>query len=42
MPASREEIARAKEEGIEILPSWGLGKVIEENGIVKEWNSSAV
>ena len=35
MPASREEIARAKEEGIEILPSWGLGKVIEENGIVK-------
>lgn len=35
MPASREEIARAKEEGIEILPSWGLGKVIEENGVVK-------
>ena len=35
MPASREEIARAREEGIEILPSWGLGRVIEEDGIVK-------
>ncbi len=35
MPASREEIARAKEEGIVIMPSWGLGKVIEEDGIVK-------
>lgn len=35
MPASREEIARAREEGIIIMPSWGLGKVVEENGIVK-------
>ena len=35
MPASREEIERAKEEGVSIMPSWGLSKVIEENGVVK-------
>jgi len=32
MPASEEEIARAKEEGIEIDPGWGLSKVVEKNG----------
>lgn len=35
MPASKEEIARAEEEGVVIMPSWGLSKVIEENGVVK-------
>ncbi|NLA86530.1 MAG: FAD-dependent oxidoreductase, partial [Clostridiales bacterium] len=35
MPASAEEIARAEEEGIEIIPGWGLSKVVEENGKVK-------
>lgn len=35
MPASVEEIARAREEGIVIMPSWGLGKVVEEHGIVQ-------
>jgi NADPH-dependent glutamate synthase beta subunit-like oxidoreductase len=35
MPASAEEIARAEEEGIVIMPSWGLSKVVEENGVVK-------
>jgi NADPH-dependent glutamate synthase beta subunit-like oxidoreductase/CO/xanthine dehydrogenase FAD-binding subunit len=35
MPASSEEIARAEEEGIIIMPSWGLSRVIEENGVVK-------
>ena len=35
MPASREEIARAEEEGVIIMPSWGLSRVVEENGIVK-------
>jgi len=34
MPAGREEIARAREEGIEIMPSWGLSKVLSENGKV--------
>lgn len=34
MPAGAEEIARAKEEGIEIMPSWGLSRVISENGKV--------
>ena len=32
MPASEEEIARAREEGIEIDPGWGLSKVVEEGG----------
>lgn len=35
MPAGKEEIARAREEGIEIMPSWGLSRVISENGKVK-------
>ena len=35
MPASAEEIARAKEEGIVIMNSWGLSKVIEEGGTVR-------
>jgi NADPH-dependent glutamate synthase beta subunit-like oxidoreductase len=35
MPASAEEIARAEEEGITIMPSWGLSKVVEDGGIVK-------
>jgi len=34
MPASAEEIARAEAEGITILPSWGLSRVIEEDGAV--------
>ncbi|MCL2162937.1 MAG: FAD-dependent oxidoreductase, partial [Oscillospiraceae bacterium] len=35
MPASSEEIARAKEEGVVIMPSWGLVGVVEEGGAVK-------
>lgn len=35
MPASKEEIARAEEEGITIMPSWGLGRVIEEDNNVR-------
>ncbi len=35
MPASSEEIARAEEEGIIIMPSWGLSRVVEENGAVR-------
>ncbi|MBN2039429.1 MAG: FAD-dependent oxidoreductase [Spirochaetes bacterium] len=35
MPASSEEITRAEEEGIIIMPSWGLSRVVEENGVVK-------
>ena len=35
MPASKEEIARAKEEGIIIMPSYGLSKVISEGNAVK-------
>ena len=31
MPASREEVERAKEEGIILMPSWGLSKVVTEN-----------
>jgi NADPH-dependent glutamate synthase beta subunit-like oxidoreductase len=34
MPASKEEIARAREENIEILPSWGLSGVLAEGGKV--------
>ena len=34
MPASKEEIARAREEGIEIMPSWGLSKVVSKDGKV--------
>ena len=35
MPASKEEIARAKEEGVEIVNGWGLKQVISENGTVR-------
>jgi hypothetical protein len=35
MPAGKEEIARAREEGVEIMPSWGLDRALEENGAVK-------
>ena len=35
MPASAEEIARAEAEGIVIMASWGLSKVVEESGAVK-------
>ncbi|SHH62890.1 NADPH-dependent glutamate synthase beta chain [Sporobacter termitidis DSM 10068] len=34
MPASAEEVARAEEEGIIVMPSWGLSRVVEENGRV--------
>ena len=34
MPASRDEIARAEEEGIEIMASWGLSGVVEKDGKV--------
>ena len=35
MPAGQEEVERAKEEGIEIMPSWGLSRVLSENGKFK-------
>jgi NADPH-dependent glutamate synthase beta subunit-like oxidoreductase/CO/xanthine dehydrogenase FAD-binding subunit len=35
MPASTEEVARAKEEGIVIMNSWGLSKVLEKDGKVR-------
>jgi NADPH-dependent glutamate synthase beta subunit-like oxidoreductase len=34
MPASAEEIARAEEEGVAVMPSWGLSRVIERGGAV--------
>lgn len=34
MPASREEIARAREEGIEIRPSYGVSRAVYDNGKV--------
>jgi NADPH-dependent glutamate synthase beta subunit-like oxidoreductase len=34
MPAGKEEIARAREEGIEILNGWGLSKVVSTDGKV--------
>lgn len=34
MPASREEILRAKEEGVTISNGWGLKSVLSENGAV--------
>jgi NADPH-dependent glutamate synthase beta subunit-like oxidoreductase len=34
MPASAEEIARAEEEGVVIMPSWGLSRVVERGGAV--------
>jgi NADPH-dependent glutamate synthase beta subunit-like oxidoreductase len=35
MPASKAEIARAREEGVEINPGWGLSRVISDNDKVK-------
>jgi NADPH-dependent glutamate synthase beta subunit-like oxidoreductase len=35
MPASAEEVKRAEQEGVVIMPSWGLSKVVSENGIVR-------
>ncbi len=34
MPADESEIRMAEEEGVEISNGWGLGKVLDENGIV--------
>jgi NADPH-dependent glutamate synthase beta subunit-like oxidoreductase len=34
MPAGKEEIERAREEGIEIMASWGLSKVLSDGGKV--------
>lgn len=34
MPAGRDEVARAREEGIIIMPQWGLDKVLADNGVV--------
>ena len=35
MPAAREEIERAKEEGVRIINGRGLSKIIEQGGKVK-------
>ena len=35
MPASDEEIGRAEAEGVVIMPSWGLSRVVEDGGAVK-------
>ena len=35
MPAAAEEIERAEQENIVIMPSWGLSKVVTENGAVR-------
>lgn len=32
MPANQWEIAMAEEEGVEILPSWGPGRILSKNG----------
>lgn len=34
MPASKEEIARAREEGVKIMPSYGVARAIYEDGKV--------
>jgi len=34
LPANKEEISRAREEGITIIPQWGPVKVLRENGNV--------
>lgn len=34
MPASPEEVARAKEEGVEIHNGWGLSRIVSDNGKV--------
>ncbi|MCI8297718.1 MAG: FAD-dependent oxidoreductase [Lachnospiraceae bacterium] len=35
MPAGKEEVARAREEGVTIMPGWGLSKVLSDNGVLK-------
>jgi len=35
MPASAEEVERAEQEGVVIMPTWGLSKVVSENGVVR-------
>jgi len=35
MSASSEEIERAEQEGVVIMPSWGLSKVVSENSAVR-------
>ena len=35
MSASAEEIERAEQEGVVIMPSWGLSRVVSENGVVR-------
>lgn len=41
MPAASEEIARAREEGVEICNGWGLGRIVtDENGRVAGWKRS--
>ena len=35
MPAAAGEIERAEQEGIVIMPSWGLSKVVTENGDIR-------
>jgi len=35
MPASKEEIARAREEGVKIIPSFGISKVVYEKDKIK-------
>ncbi|MDR3364235.1 MAG: FAD binding domain-containing protein [Clostridiales Family XIII bacterium] len=35
MPASPEEIERAEDEGIAIMPGWGLSRVLEAGGEIK-------
>jgi len=34
MPASSEEVARAEAEGIVVLASWGVSKIVETDGVV--------
>ena len=34
MPASAEEIARAREEGVVVMPSWGVSRALYEDGKV--------
>ncbi len=34
MPANEWEIEMAREEGVKLMPSWGPGKIIGENGVV--------
>jgi NADPH-dependent glutamate synthase beta subunit-like oxidoreductase/CO/xanthine dehydrogenase FAD-binding subunit len=35
MPAAAEEIERAEQEGVVIMPSWGISKVVVENGVIR-------